>query len=54
MAKSHVVEIGGRDALVDPLTEILRPSPEQPIYQSVEEELARGVGQAFRETFNPW
>ena len=24
MAKSNVVEIGGRDALVDPLTELLR------------------------------
>ena len=40
MAKSNVVEIGGRDALVDPLTELLRTGAEQLIYQAVEEELA--------------
>ena len=38
MAKSNVVEIGGRDA--DPLTELLRTGAEQLIYQAVEEELA--------------
>ena len=40
MVKSNGVEIGGRDALVDPLTELLRTGAEQLIYQAVEEELA--------------
>ena len=40
MAKSNVVEFAGRDALVDPLTELLRTGAEQLIYQAVEEELA--------------
>ena len=33
MAKSNVVEFAGRDALVDPLTELLRTGAEQLIYQ---------------------
>ena len=51
MAKSNVVAIGSRDALVDPLTELLRT--EQLIYQAVEESWRR-CGQAFRETFKRW
>ena len=39
MAKSNVVELSGRDTIDDPLTELLRTSAEQLIYQAVDAEL---------------
>ena len=39
MAKSNVVEVSGRDAIADPLTELLRTGAEQLIYRAVEGEL---------------
>ncbi len=38
MAKSNVVELGGRDTIADPLSELLRAGAEQLIYQAVEME----------------
>jgi transposase-like protein len=39
MTKNNVVNFAGRDAMSDPLTELLRLGAEQLIYQAVEEEL---------------
>jgi len=39
MSKNNVVKLSGRDALADPLTELLRTGAEQLIYQAVEAEL---------------
>ena len=39
MAKSSVVEVCGREAIVDPLTDLLRTGAEQLIYRAVEGEL---------------
>ena len=39
MSKSNVIEISGRDALVDPLSELLRAGARQLIDQAVEAEL---------------
>ena len=39
MSKNSVVDVSGRDALADPLTELLRTGAEQLIYQAVEAEL---------------
>ena len=39
MAKSNVVEVSGRDTIVDALTELLRKGAEQLIYRAVEDEL---------------
>ena len=39
MAKSNVVEVSGRDAIVGPLTDLLRTGAEQLIYRAVEDEL---------------
>lgn len=39
MSKNNVVKLSGRDALTDPLTELLRAGAEQLIYQTVEAEL---------------
>ncbi len=39
MAKSSVVEVCGREAIVDPLTDLLRTGAEQLIYRAVEVEL---------------
>ena len=39
MAKSNVVEVPGRDSIVDPLTDLLRAGAEQLIYRAVEAEL---------------
>ena len=39
MTKNNVVKLIGRDAIVDPLTELLRAGAEQLVYQAVEAEL---------------
>lgn len=39
MSKSNVVEIGRRDELADPLTELLRAGAQQLIHQAVEHEV---------------
>ncbi len=39
MSKTNVVEVSGRDAITDPLTELLRVGAEQLIYRAVEGEL---------------
>ena len=39
MAKNNVVEFAGREAIVDPMTELLRKGAGQLIYQAVEAEL---------------
>ncbi len=39
MAKSNVIELAGRDTIVDPLTDLLRAGAEKLIYQAVEVEL---------------
>jgi hypothetical protein len=39
MGKNNVVELGGRDTIVDPLTELLRTGAERLFYQAVETEL---------------
>ena len=39
MSKNNVVKLTGRDAITDPLTELLRSGAEQLIYQAVEAEL---------------
>ena len=39
MSKNTVVKLSGRDAIDDPLTELLRAGAEQLIYQAVEAEL---------------
>ena len=39
MTKNNVVNFAGRDAITDPLTELLRTGAEQLIYQAAEEEL---------------
>jgi len=39
MAKNNVIELAGRDPLVDPLTDLLRAGAEKLIYQAVEAEL---------------
>ncbi|MGA7799447.1 MAG: IS256 family transposase [Gammaproteobacteria bacterium] len=39
MSKNNVVELAGRDQVVDPLSELLRAGAEQLIYQAVEAEL---------------
>jgi putative transposase len=39
MTKNNVVNFAGRDAMSDPLTELLRLGAEQLIYQAVKEEL---------------
>jgi putative transposase len=39
MSKGNVVEFAGRDALTDPLTELLRTGAAQLIHQAVETEL---------------
>ncbi|MCI0504718.1 MAG: IS256 family transposase, partial [Gammaproteobacteria bacterium] len=40
MSKHNVVKLSGRDAIEDPLTELLRAGVDQLIYQAVEAELA--------------
>ncbi len=44
-AKNNVIELAGRDTIVDPLTDLLRADAEKLIYQAVEaklqEQLAR-------------
>ena len=54
MNKSNVVEFSSRDAIVDPLSELLRAGAGQLIYQAVEAELNRVVGRAFRTTSGGW
>ena len=39
MSKNNVVKLAGRDAIIDPLTELLRTGAEQLVYQAVEAEL---------------
>jgi putative transposase len=39
MRKNNVIKLAGRDAITDPLTELLRTGAEQLIYQAVEAEL---------------
>ena len=39
MAKNNVIKLAGRDAIADPLTELLRAGAEQLVYQAVEAEL---------------
>jgi transposase-like protein len=39
MAKNNVIELAGRDAIADPLTDLLRVGAEKLIYQAVEAEL---------------
>ena len=39
MAKNNVIELAGRDTIVDPLTDLLRAGAEKLIYQAVEAEL---------------
>ena len=39
MAKNNVIELAGRDAIADPLTDLLRAGAEKLIYQAVEAEL---------------
>jgi len=39
MSKNNVVQLAGRDTIVDPLTELLRTGAEQLVYQAVEAEL---------------
>ena len=39
MAKNSVIELAGRDPIVDPLTDLLRTGAEKLIYQAVEAEL---------------
>ena len=39
MAKNNVIELVGRDTIVDPLTDLLRAGAEKLIYQAVEAEL---------------
>ena len=39
MSKSNVVELSGRDTILDPVTELLRAGAKQLIYQAVEAEL---------------
>lgn len=39
MAKNNVIELTGRDTIVDPLTDLLRAGAEKLIYQAVEAEL---------------
>jgi len=39
MSKNTVVELAGRESIIDPLTELLRSGAEQLIYQAVEAEL---------------
>ncbi len=39
MAKNNVIELAGRDTIVDPLTDLLRTGAEKLIYQAVEAEL---------------
>ena len=45
MGKSNVVELVGRDTIVDPLTELLRTGAEQLIFQAVEAELQDFLGE---------
>ncbi len=39
MSKSNIIELAGRDTIIDPLTELLRTGAERLIYQAVEAEL---------------
>jgi putative transposase len=39
MAKNNVIELVGRDTIVDPLTDLLRKGAEKLIFQAVEAEL---------------
>jgi len=39
MAKNNVIELAGRDTIVDPLTDLLRAGAEKLIYQAVEAEI---------------
>jgi len=39
MIKNNVIELAGRDTIVDPLTDLLRAGAEKLIYQAVEAEL---------------
>ena len=39
MSKSNVIELAGREASADPLTELLRAGAQKLIYQAVEAEL---------------
>ena len=39
MSKNNVVKLTGRDAIIDPLTELLRTGAERLVYQAVEAEL---------------
>ncbi len=39
MAKNNVIELVGRDTIVDPLTDILRTGAEKLIYQAVDAEI---------------
>ncbi len=39
MSKSNIIELTGRDTIIDPLTELLRTGAERLIYQAVEAEL---------------
>ena len=48
MSKSNVVEFAGREAEVDPLTELLRNGARQLLQQAVEAELGEFIAQ-YRE-----
>ena len=39
MAKNNVIELAGRDTIVDPLTDLLKAGAEKLIFQAVEAEL---------------
>ncbi len=45
MSKNSVIELAGRDTIIDPLTELLRTGAEQLIYQAVEVELLELLGE---------
>ena len=45
MAKNNVIELAGRDTIVDPLTDLLRAGAEKLIYQAVEAELQEQLAQ---------
>jgi len=45
MAKNNVIELAGRDTIVDLLTDLLRAGAEKLIYQAVEAELQEQLAQ---------
>ena len=45
MAKNNVIDLAGRDTIVDPLTDLLRAGAEKLIYQAVEAELQEQLAQ---------